>query len=62
MITNDARCVHEIKSRTAMAKAALNRKKSLFTSKLDLYLRKKVVNCYVWGIALYGDKTWTLQK
>jgi hypothetical protein len=30
-----------IKSRTAMAKAAFNKKKTLFTSKLDLNLRKK---------------------
>jgi hypothetical protein len=46
----------EIKSRIDMAKAAFNRKKNLFFSKLDLlvYLRKKLVRCYVWGIVLYG--------
>jgi hypothetical protein len=32
MITNDARCTHEIKSRIAMAKAAFNKKKTLFIS------------------------------
>jgi hypothetical protein len=36
MITNDARCTREIKARIAMAIAAFNRKKILFTSKLDL--------------------------
>jgi hypothetical protein len=36
MITNDATCTREIKSRPAMAKAAFNKKKTLFTSKLDL--------------------------
>jgi hypothetical protein len=36
MITNDARCRHEIKSKIAMAKAAFNNKKTLFTSKSDL--------------------------
>jgi hypothetical protein len=35
-ITNDARCTREIESRIAMAKAAFNKKKNLFTSKLDL--------------------------
>jgi hypothetical protein len=35
MITNDARCTLEIKSRIAMAKAVFN-KKTVFTSKLDL--------------------------
>jgi hypothetical protein len=62
IITNDARCTHEIKSRIAMAKAAFNKKKKLFTSKLVLNLRKKLVKCYIWSIALYGAETWTLRK
>jgi hypothetical protein len=62
MITNYARCTREIKSRTAMAKAAFNKKKNLFTSKLDLKLRKKLEKCYIWSIALYGAETWTLRK
>ena len=43
-LTNDGRCTCEIKSRIAMAKGAFNKKKILFTSKLDLNLRKKLVN------------------
>jgi hypothetical protein len=39
---------YEIKSRIAMAKAAFNKKKNLFTSTLDLNLRKKLVKCYIW--------------
>jgi hypothetical protein len=35
MITNDARSTREIKARIAMAKAAFNKKKTLFASKLD---------------------------
>jgi hypothetical protein len=61
MITNDARCTREIKSRIAMAKAAFN-KKNLFTIKLELNLRKKLVKCYIWSIALYGAETWTFRK
>jgi hypothetical protein len=38
------------------------RRKNLFTSKLDLNLRKKLVKCYIWSIALYGAETWTLRK
>jgi hypothetical protein len=45
-----------------MAKAALNKKRTLFTSTLDLRLRKKLVKCcYVWSMALYGAETWTLR-
>ena len=60
MITNAARCVGEIKSRIAMAKAAFNNKETLFTKKLNLNLRKRLVNCYIWSIALYGAETGTL--
>jgi hypothetical protein len=62
MITNDARCTREIKARIAMAKAAFNKKKTLLTTKLDLELRKKLIKCYIWSIALYGAETWTLRK
>jgi hypothetical protein len=61
MLTNGGRCTCEIKSRIAMAKAAFNKKRALFTSKLDLELRNKLVKCYVWSIALYGVETWMLR-
>jgi hypothetical protein len=44
-----------------MAKAAFNKKRASFTSTLDLELRKKLVKCYIWSIALYGAETWTLR-
>jgi hypothetical protein len=61
MLTNDGRCTCEIKSMIAMAKAAFNKKSALFTSKMDLELKKKLVKCYVWSIALYGVETGTLR-
>ena len=61
ILTNDGNCTCEIKCRIAMAKAAFNKKRTLFTSTLDLELRKKLVKCYVWSIALYGAETWTLR-
>jgi hypothetical protein len=62
MITDVVRCKCEIKSRIAMAKVVFNKKKALCTSKSDLNLRKKVVKCYIWSIALCGAETWTLLK
>jgi hypothetical protein len=44
-----------------MAKAAFNKKRALFTSKIELKQRKKLVKCYVRGIALYHAETWTLR-
>jgi len=44
-----------------MAKDAFKNMMALFTSILDLVLRKKLVKCYVWSIVLYGAATWTLR-
>ena len=62
MLTTDARCTHEIKFMISKLKAAFTQKKDLFTSKLDLNLREKLVKSYTSRIALYGDETWTLRK
>jgi hypothetical protein len=62
MITNDASCTLEIKCRFAITKAAFNKEKNLSISKLDLKLRKKLVKCYIWIIALYIAETWTLRR
>ena len=61
MITNDARCTRESKSRTDVAKVAFDRK-ILFTSILGFHLRKQLVKWYMWSIALYGAETWTLRE
>jgi len=61
ILTNDGRCTCEIKCRIAIAKAAFNKKRALFTSTLDLELRKKPVKCYIWNRALYGVETWMLR-
>ena len=61
MLTNDGRCTCEIKSIIAVAKAAFNKKRALFTNTLDLKSRKKLVKCYIWSIALYGAESWTLR-
>jgi hypothetical protein len=42
MITNYSRCTQEIKARIAIGKAAFSRKKTLFTSKLDLRAKVEI--------------------
>jgi hypothetical protein len=58
LITDDARRTSEIISRIAIAKAALDKKKALFTSTLELNLRTKPVKCCIWSIACFGAETW----
>jgi hypothetical protein len=60
ILKNDGRCTCEIKCRIAVAKAAFKKKRALFTSTLDLELRKKLVKCYIWSIALCGAEIWML--
>jgi hypothetical protein len=36
-----------VESRIVLAKAAFNNKRDLFTSKMDLELRKQLVKCYI---------------
>jgi hypothetical protein len=55
-MTNDEICIREI----SIAKAAFN-KKTLFTTTLDLNLRKKLLKCYIWSTASYGAGTLTLR-
>jgi hypothetical protein len=61
ILTNNGKCTCEIKCRIAMATAAFNKKRALFTSTLDLELRRKLKKCYIWSIALYGTETWMLR-
>jgi len=61
VLTNEGRCTCELQCNIAMPKAVFNKKRTHFTSTLDLQLRKKLVKCYIWSIALYGAETWTLR-
>jgi len=47
---------------TAKGKAAFNKKKALFTSKLDLNLGKKIAKLHIGSIGVCGTETWTLRK
>jgi hypothetical protein len=62
LITNDASCRRGIKSGIAMAIASFNKKKNLFTSKLNFNLRKKLAKCCILSIALCGAETGTLRR
>jgi len=57
LILGKEHSTRENKSRTAMEKAAFNKNNTLFTRKLDLNLRTKLVECYIWNIHWYGVET-----
>ena len=61
-ISSNINCCQEIKQRIAMAKEDFNRKRSIFCGPLEKELRKRLVKCFVWSVALYGVETWTLRR
>jgi hypothetical protein len=58
------KCTREIISRTAWAKAAFNKKRNLFSEKLDINLWKKLEKYYTWSISIVscGAETWTFRE
>jgi len=61
MARNDARRTYANNPGLRWQQQQLTRRR-LFTSKFYLNLRKKLVNCYIWSIALYCTEIGTLQK
>ena len=45
-----------------MAKKLLMEKKKLFTGEMYLELKKRIMKCLVWSVALYAAETWTLTE
>jgi hypothetical protein len=58
----DEICTRETERSIVIVTAALNKMKALFSSKLDLNLRKKLVECCNWSSALYGAENWIFRK
>ncbi|KAJ4440147.1 hypothetical protein ANN_08285 [Periplaneta americana] len=52
----------EVKRRIAMAKEAFNRKRSIFCGSVEKEARKRLLKCFMWSVALYGEETWTLRR
>jgi len=59
LISDDGYCVKEIVSRIGMAKKVFKDKRKLFKRKMNLELKKRIVKCLVWSVAMYAAETWT---
>ena len=62
LITEDGYCDKEIRSRVGLAKVKFMERKKILSSKMNLDLRKRIVKCLVWSVALYASETWTISK
>jgi len=63
LISDDGYCYKEIASRIGIAKKVFQEsdKRKLFTGKINLELKKRIVKCLVWSVATYAAETWTLR-
>ena len=62
VITDDGRSLQSIKERIGIAKDAFYKRKELLTKKFNRGLKKRMIKCLVWPVALYGCESWTLRK
>ncbi|KAJ4449155.1 hypothetical protein ANN_00551 [Periplaneta americana] len=53
-ISSNMSCCQEDKRRVAMEKEAFNIKRSIFCGPLEKEVRKRLVKCFVWSVALHG--------
>jgi len=62
LISEDGYCTKETRSRIEMAMKVFMEKNKLFTGKMNLELKKRIMKCLVWSVALYAAETWTLTQ
>ena len=62
-LTSDGRYTTERKSRIAQAKETLNKIKNFLTNKyISMEVRRRVIQCYIEPVLLYGCEAWTVTK
>ena len=57
VITEDGRCIKEVKQRIGMAKDSFNKRKELLIKSMSKGLKKRMIKTLVWPVALYGCET-----
>ena len=63
LVTQDGRCVEDIKTRIAIAKNAFTKIKAMVTNRaISINLRKRFIKAYVWSTLTYGCEAWTMNK
>ena len=62
VISEDGRCIDDVKQRVAMGKEAFNKRRELMTGGMGREVKKRLVKALVWPVALCGCETWTLRN
>jgi len=62
LVTEDGRCMKEVRRRIALGKTAFSKKKELLRGSLSLGLKKRMVKVLVLSLVLYGSETWIFRQ
>ena len=61
-ITEDGRCDLDVKTRIGMAKYAFWKYKQLLKGNINLQVKKRILQCFVFPVVKYSSESWTLNK
>jgi hypothetical protein len=61
-ITDDGRNEKEIRMRTGTAEEAFWKMKELMRRDLNIEVKKKLIQCYIFPLLTYGCETWTMNR
>jgi len=61
-LSQDGRCLEDVKVRIGMAKEAFNKRRELLTKKFKKDVKIRIVKSVIWPVATYASETWTLRK
>ena len=61
-ITEEGRCLDEIKCRIGQAKMAFFDNKELLRGNINITVKKKIIETYIFSVLTYGSEAWTLTK
>ena len=60
-VTEDSRCVSEVKRRITLAKSAFSKLENILRNRtLGMETRLRVLHCYIHPVLLYGSEAWTI--
>jgi len=62
LISEDEYCMKKIQSKIEVAMKVFLEKEKLFTGKMNLELKKRIMKCLVWSVALYAAEMWSLTQ
>ena len=59
LITDDGRCIQEVKKRIGQAKSAFWKTRELLRGNVNIKLKLRLLKCYVFSVLAYASETWT---